>query len=168
MNIIICIVITFPAHPSLSRMTTYCRVYYSDNDSDNDSVVYGQDFRYWLIMTNMAKYPKERQCLFCLNGGNKREKNLRLFSDQVKARDMNRADSAFAWLDKRILSRSTNIYFCVVYDIDMMVYFGVSFHPEYKLCALWVALHYTDALHYTGHCLQYSACYRFSTAVNSA
>ena len=37
MNIIICIVVTFPAHPSLSRMTTYCRVYYSDNDSDNDS-----------------------------------------------------------------------------------------------------------------------------------
>ena len=97
-------------------------------------------------MTNMAKYPKERQCPFCLNGGNKREKNLRLFSDQVKARDMNRADSAFAWLDKRILSESTNIYFCTVYDIDMhTVYLGVSFHHEYKLCALWVALHYTDA-----------------------
>ena len=42
--------------------------------------------------------------------GNGPSRNIWLFSDQVKARDMNRADSALIWLDKGILNQQSCIF----------------------------------------------------------
>ena len=45
--------------------------------------------------------------------------NIWLFSDQVKARDMNRADSASDWLDKRILDQQIYAFAhqCILYKV---------------------------------------------------
>ena len=55
--------------------------------------------------------------------GNGPSRNIWLFSDQVKARDMNRAYSALIWLDKGILNQQSCIFqqhnnsraFCVLF-----------------------------------------------------
>ena len=62
----------------------------------------------------------DKSMSFVRNGQNR---NIWLFSDQVKARDMNRADSALIWLDKGILNQQSCIFqqhnnsraFCVLF-----------------------------------------------------